>query len=104
MNTNNVYYADAYIVISRKDNGDTIHIRSKELKPVLVLYKKNIFGKVIAKDLNNNKKYGFSATGLKIGKIWCDLSSLQPFNKRCNNIQNNLSKRKIKEIGNTKLY
>ena len=112
MKTNDVYFADAY-VITKIEYKDTYHWTFlgkplydatryyKKLKKVLVLYKNDGYEK-IAIDLNTNSKYGFRASST-VGEIFVISNSLMPFNDITGNTKTNLTKRKIKKIGNQEL-
>ena len=114
MKTNQIYFADASLTID-KEYKDTysfkfcgIHLYDftifyKPLKKVLVLYKENEYGKCIAIDLNTKEKYPCEVP-CDVGKVFVTPQSLEAFNKVTGNEKANLSKRKIKKLGNKKLY
>ena len=113
MKTDNVYFADAYITTKIENTYELTGyslfgfpeyryvIHSKELKKILILYK-NKSSENIAIDLNTNIKYGLQVPS-RVGKIYIRSESLIPFNSITGNTKANLTKRKIKKIGNQEL-
>ena len=74
MKTNNIYVGSLNVITDVKvvyisDFEEHITTRSEGVEFVLVKSKKNVFGKLIMKDLNTNKRYGISVPS-KIGKIY----------------------------------
>lgn len=111
MKTDNIYFAVASITTDKKytkDSGLRLYgkiplydycMYSKPLKPVLVLYKTDLYGGKTLIDLNTKQKYTFDVSS-NIGKIFINPKTLQRFNMVAENVKPNLSKRKILKMGN----
>ena len=68
-----------------------------------VLSKENKYGKRVAIDLNTGEKYSWDTPINQEYKIFV-YDEYQSFNEITGNKKNRLSKRKIKKLGNEKLY
>ena len=105
MNTNKVYYGVLRVSSGIKKEGSyfldgvTTTTESDVLKPVLVLLKKSITGKVFFKDLNTGEKY-MTKVPLKKGELFVRVDQLVSFKYSENILYSNLSKKQILEIGN----
>ena len=110
MKTDNIYFADANIVI-KKERLESYSLSFynkrvydykkyyKKLKKILILYKKDKNGHRVAIDLNTKEKLGFKLPS-KTGDIFINPDTLVPFNEISGNEKVNLTKRKIKKLGN----
>lgn len=112
MKTDDIYFADVSIITS-KERLDTYTLSPRYgiriydykiyyqiLKKILILYKEDKYGDGFAIDLNTNRKLKFGPSKLKIGDVFINVDTLDPFNVITGNEKVNLTKRKILKLGN----
>jgi len=109
MKTKGLYIATAYITtFLRNQESKAFQYNDKviyyePMKKVLVLSRENKYGKRDAIDLNTGEKYPWDTPSDQEYKIFI-YDEYQSFNEITGNTKTRLSKRKIKELGNKKLY
>lgn len=99
INTKKVYIGKVYEVESTEDVYFRMNVNLTYVGDVLLIVKKDIFGRKYMKDLNSGKKYNVKLP-IRIGTLYVSRRYLKSFNAELNNEIINLPKSKILELGN----